>query len=433
MTLDQTQQRAVDLLLSTCPPDRPGRLGGYAGTGKTLCIGQAITRATDPSTRPLVLVPTHRARLALKRCGIDAETIHSAIYAPIEARDPYVLQSEITQANLDFDDAKQNYHAPDRDDVLKRLDRKIIELNRELDSDVNFVSREDTLVRGRNLIVDEASMVGGTILEDIQNAGPASIVLVGDPAQLPPVKDKDPFRSETPDVQLEHVYRHDGWILQAATAVREGDEPRAQEIAARRGRLLNRARLSEVQSVRDESTAADYIEICWRRVTRLTRNTEIEDFAHAVDLSTGQPYRTGRTRVCCEASAPSWFQKMDLYQQAWDPFLPGDVPRNGVLGWYGDGVITTDSGRVITFAQERGGHIPIVFARELPTKHTRADLNRRWLWSGGWTLTCHKAQGAQWDRVSVIDEYNRPDDPDGRKRWLYTALTRAVTDLIWWK
>ena len=53
----------------------------------------------------------------------------------------------------------------------------------------------------------------------------------------------------------------------------------------------------------------------------------------------------------------------------------------------------------------------------------------RWLWAGGYCLTAHKAQGAQWDIVSLIDEYDRPE---GRERWPYTAMTRAKNDLVWW-
>ena len=42
----------------------------------------------------------------------------------------------------------------------------------------------------------------------------------------------------------------------------------------------------------------------------------------------------------------------------------------------------------------------------------------------GYALTCHKAQGSQWDDVIVLDESGcfRQD----AARWLYTAVTRAV-------
>jgi exodeoxyribonuclease V len=45
----------------------------------------------------------------------------------------------------------------------------------------------------------------------------------------------------------------------------------------------------------------------------------------------------------------------------------------------------------------------------------------------GYALTCHKAQGSQWDEVIVFDESStfRED----KNRWLYTATTRAAERL----
>ena len=42
----------------------------------------------------------------------------------------------------------------------------------------------------------------------------------------------------------------------------------------------------------------------------------------------------------------------------------------------------------------------------------------------GWTLTCHKSQGSQYDNPLVFDE-SRSFREDARK-WLYTAVTRAA-------
>ena len=44
----------------------------------------------------------------------------------------------------------------------------------------------------------------------------------------------------------------------------------------------------------------------------------------------------------------------------------------------------------------------------------------------GYCLTVHKAQGSEWDKVVLIDENKQFD----RKRWLYTALTRAAKQII---
>ena len=46
-----------------------------------------------------------------------------------------------------------------------------------------------------------------------------------------------------------------------------------------------------------------------------------------------------------------------------------------------------------------------------------------------YSITCHKSQGGQWDKVFVEYPY-LPDGPNKDFfRWLYTAITRAKKDL----
>lgn len=45
----------------------------------------------------------------------------------------------------------------------------------------------------------------------------------------------------------------------------------------------------------------------------------------------------------------------------------------------------------------------------------------------GYCITCHKAQGSEYDKVLVLEEFLRGNDHD---RWLYTAATRAKEKLV---
>ena len=47
----------------------------------------------------------------------------------------------------------------------------------------------------------------------------------------------------------------------------------------------------------------------------------------------------------------------------------------------------------------------------------------------GYCITCHKAQGSEWNKVLVIEE-NFPFIEYEHARWLYTACTRAVDKLV---
>ena len=49
------------------------------------------------------------------------------------------------------------------------------------------------------------------------------------------------------------------------------------------------------------------------------------------------------------------------------------------------------------------------------------------LFDYGYAMTCHKAQGSSYENVVVCVEYIR--DEDMRRRWLYTAATRAIENL----
>lgn len=46
----------------------------------------------------------------------------------------------------------------------------------------------------------------------------------------------------------------------------------------------------------------------------------------------------------------------------------------------------------------------------------------------GYAITCHKAQGSQWDSILIYDEYL--GDKENHRKWLYTAVTRACKKLI---
>jgi exodeoxyribonuclease-5 len=49
--------------------------------------------------------------------------------------------------------------------------------------------------------------------------------------------------------------------------------------------------------------------------------------------------------------------------------------------------------------------------------------------SWGYAITCHKAQGSQWENVVVYDDGLARTAAD-RARWLYTAITRAERGLV---
>src|SRR5208283_4449335 len=152
------------------------RLFGYAGTGKTT-LARHI--AGDVEGDVQFGAYTGKAALVLrsKGCG-EARTIHSMIYRP-----------------------------------------------KDLDSEEpSFVLNEDSPASKASLIViDECSMVDEDLGRDLLSFGKKVLVL-GDTAQLPPVKGGGFFTEQQPDIMLTEVHRQavDNPIIKMSMLVREG-------------------------------------------------------------------------------------------------------------------------------------------------------------------------------------------------------------------
>ena len=65
-----------------------------------------------------------------------------------------------------------------------------------------------------------------------------------------------------------------------------------------------------------------------------------------------------------------------------------------------------------------------------PNRHDRDWRDKKKLTEAtfGWAITCHKAQGSQWENIVVWDDGLGRTEQD-RRRWLYTAITRAERGL----
>jgi hypothetical protein len=51
-------------------------------------------------------------------------------------------------------------------------------------------------------------------------------------------------------------------------------------------------------------------------------------------------------------------------------------------------------------------------------------INAPYEFSYAYAITAHKAQGSQWPKVAVFEEWF-PNETEEHARWLYTAITRA--------
>jgi exodeoxyribonuclease-5 len=197
--LSADQQAAAEAFVAwlSVPADgTPFLLRGYAGTGKTFLSMRLLAHAEARGLCWTVVAPTHKA------VG--------------------VLRDHLEQAGL-----KPTWFPS----TIHRLLR--LKLRREGDRErCSETAQTATALEPLGLVlVDEASMVDGELLEiTLRCAQPfgCRLVFVGDPAQLPPVGEKDSpvfALARVCQASLTRVVRHQGPVLRLASGLREGVLP----------------------------------------------------------------------------------------------------------------------------------------------------------------------------------------------------------------
>jgi len=331
------------------------RLFGFAGTGKTTL---ARHLAATVNGTVCFAAYTGKAALMMARSGcFGATTIHAILYKA------YV--DEGGHVNFLFD-----HQSPAADAEL--------------------------------IVIDECSMVDERIGRDLMRFGKPILVL-GDPAQLPPVKGKGFFTHGcAPDAMLTEIHRQarDNPIIRFATDVREG-------------RPLPYGNFGTVEIDRPgrrsaaEVAAADQI-IVGRNATRSAFNARIR--AHL-----GHEQVTpviGDRLVCLSNDTKAGIMNGELFKVKGYRHLTK-------LDTIGLDIQSDDfaSNRIIQASVRRE------FFDGDPSKISWKDLKGTQQFDYGYALTAHKSQGSQWPHVIAYDESStfRAD----AQRWLYTVITRA--------
>lgn len=246
-------------------------------------------------------------------------------------------------------------------------------------------------------------MVDGRMGEDLESFG-TKILVLGDPAQLPPVYGGGFFTDNTtPDVMLTDIHRQaeGNPIIAMATKVRQ-----EQELAIG---SYGESLVSEKCHI-DEShaKAADQI-LVGRNKTRHASNRRMRALM-------------GREGL------PMIDDKLVCLRNNHDIGL-----LNGAIWFVNDvGMIEHDRIHMTLTPDVKGDELNI----EAHTHHFLGNEQHLPWWERkeaeefdyGYALTVHKAQGSQWNDVLLFDESHcfRAD----RWRWLYTGITRAAERVV---
>ncbi|WP_406854533.1 AAA family ATPase [Alsobacter sp. KACC 23698] len=332
------------------------RLFGFAGTGKTT-LARHFAEGIDGEVAFGAYTGKAAHVLRQKGCA-DAATIHSLIYRP---------------------KAMEDEEAP------------LFTINRE-----SAASKADLIV------IDECSMVDEELGRDLLSFG-VPVLVLGDPAQLPPVKGGGFFTEHEPDAMLTEVHRQarDNPIIRLSMEIREGAERLAVGDYGD-SRVIRRADIDAGAVL-----ACDQVLVGLNKTRRLynRRMRELKGFRDPMPA-------VGEKLVCLRNDK----KKGLLNGGAWTV----KALREPLKGFVRLELTPEDEGRrkavkvkvLREFFEGEGEEIPFMIRRESDE------------FDYGYAMTVHKSQGSQWDDVVLFDESWA--FREHRTRWLYTGLTRAA-------
>ena len=333
------------------------RLFGYAGTGKTT-LARHIAEGVDGEVKFAAF--TGKAALVMRNKGCDnASTIHSLIY---RARESGVEQPSFEL----WDDAPAS--------------------------------------KAKLIVIDECSMVDAELGRDLISFD-CPVLVLGDPAQLPPIQGGGFFTDQAPDAMLTEVHRQaqDDPIVRLSMEVRAG-----HALKPIKHDLTEVVRRSDFDPARALETNQILV---GRNATRRAYNARLRE-RRGLD---GALPVAGDKLVCLRNN-----RRKGLFNGGLWVVKKRGVRNSGVLSLR---LMPEDEVRLRALAVSvrpecfTGG----IEQMEWPARKRYDEFDY------GYVLTVHKAQGSQWGDVVLFDESFA--FPETRERWLYTGITRAVRRL----
>lgn len=372
-------------------------LSGYAGVGKTWLASKLPEKLGLPTGEGGLMYGAYTGKAAsvlhAKGCT-GASTLHSLIYIP-QAKGREELRN--LQTELEAASSKAE---------IKRLEKAIDKLELELAQPGFMLSDTSPVASARLLVVDEVSMVSDEMAEDLRSFGVPMIVM-GDPAQLPPISGKSAFGAD-PDFLMTEIRRQEEGspILSLATRARQG----LKIMPGRSGDTSAYQRLAPYR-IREHD-----IVLCGRNKTRQLLNQRIR---RAMKVKSWHPI-AGDKVICLENNKllgllnGHMFTVLDLTGH------DEERKRLTLLVKDEDG----NEREITTWAD------PFERFQDGEDGVKKMDYHRRQacaFMTFGHAITVHKSQGSQWNSVLLVDEA-RVFRNDASK-WLYTGITRAARSL----
>lgn len=361
---------------------------GGPGTGKTTIMGVLGEYFRRSKISCVFAAPTGRAAKKLSEaCGSEASTIHRLLG----------VRRTINTDDEDIPDDKSGQY-----------------------NSLLFAHGKDNPIICRVIVIDEMSMVDTMLMRHLLDATDkgTSIILVGDPDQLPSVGCGDILRDllsckSIPSIRLEALHRQadDGSIAANANLILEGNEPKsmgddfeiisckteeeAQETIARLVLEHKNEDLICLTPTKNENVALGTVQL-----NKLIQALEVKD-----DLKV---LKRGQSLVL--HIGDKVMQNKNDYSTEWIDPVTGEVLQgifNGELG-------------VISDIDPLKGSVTITFDEGKTAEYKGKLLDNIDL---AYAVTVHKSQGCEFDRVIIA--LGKMNALLYKRSLLYTAVTRG--------
>lgn len=391
------------------PSQQVFRLFGYAGTGKTT-LAKSFAETVEGDV--LFGAYTGKAAHVLQTKGCSgASTIHSMIYNSRDQSAARLKELELNLMDLKHEISGE-YVPEDRPNIDWTRYPDVMELESQIDAERQNCARPifqlnyDSAVKYAKLvIIDECSMVDAQMAEDLLFFG-TKVLVLGDPAQLPPVMGAGYFTKDPAHFMLQEIHRQarDNPIIAMASKVRQGERLEIGNYGS--SEVVD---IKEVGRDRLKALCLDANQLLvGRNATRRDYNKRMRALHHG----DGCPWVpvVGDKLVCLRNN-----HEVGLLNGAqWAAHLVVSADENRVNMQ----VKSLDNNALLDV--EAHSHHMLGKTDQIPWWERKEAEE----FDYGYAMTTHKAQGSQWDRVVVFDESwcFRED----RDKWLYTALTRAA-------
>lgn len=388
------------------------KLGGLAGTGKSSMIPWIHEHLELMLNNVQFVAPTNKAALVVQRrlnnAGIEsnARTVHKTYYTKNER---HCDDCPIVESTKKICHGVSGYNACGC----------YLDFNAKMDSDVNI----------KLVICDESSMINREVYQDLIAAcsNRTKILFIGDHGQLEAVDDNIKIQKALGKFDL---MRFPDFILKEIQRQAKGSPILQLAYQARQGMPIEYGNFGHgVSKVKmDDELEFDF------------RNPNLVGITYFSNVDKGNKYHKGRISVAelnriwrgnLEISSPH--PTTDERVVCRDYIRRLGISK-GTLGTIKDVNIKDEESYHSTIALDDGREYEgLISSNQFYNTKPIWGESHLDKWDYGYALTCHTAQGSEFDSVVIFEPpagFIKWLGSVSYSRWLYTAITRAKRHLL---